>query len=295
MVALGRSSKIEADDDDGSVVEPLPRSLPRSSSKGRLKGFFARRRASNESRGESSTVSAGSSVFGKEVTFNLQANIIHEIEPLCQTPEDKQLYFFAPDELNESKTLGRQLATSDADAKLYLRAYESANRQVRIDRKLGSETMQELVQGISLGFRGLEQQSSHSNARRKEMIQEYVLNVVSKHMEESFGASNTSFSSFQSSSLSTNNKSGSSSSSSSAAKALRIYSSKLSAGSRHFAGVMAKADRMALIDDEEAALSSSGMSNRRASETGATTSTDRSSTVISLTRSTTIQHRRSSV
>jgi len=295
MVALGRSSKIEdGDDDNGSVVGPRPR----SSSKGRLKGFFARRRASNESRGESSTVSAGSSVFGKEVgvTFNLQANIIHEIEPLCQTPEDKQLHFFAPDELNESKTLGRQLATSDADAKLYLRAYESANRQVRIDRKLGSETMQELVQGISLGFRGLEQQSSHSNARRKEMIQEYVLNVVSKHMEESFGASNTSFSSLQSSSLSltttTNNKSGSSSR---AAKALRIYSSKLSAGSRHFAGVMAKADRMALIDDEEAALSSSGMSNRRASETGATSSTDRSSTVISLTRSTTIQHRRSSV
>lgn len=242
------------------------------------KRLFGRRLSRRSSDASESTVLTEANTIVKEVTFNLEQNQVFRVKPLCRSEEDKQKFFWVREVLKESKREGKQLTTSDDKAKAYIRAFDSAFRQVHTDRKLGSDTLKEIVVGISNGFRGLEQHTCPSSMRRKKMMKEHVLSVVSCYQDEIFGSSTFSIASMGSahtalsgsSSGTTRTTSSASASGRSPSKTLRTHASKLSAGNRHFAAAIGKADHMAVSNEESLETGSTiAASSRRESLMGA--------------------------
>ena len=272
--------------------------------KGRKGGFFGtsfRRRSSNGgsvSKGEESCCTAitEANTVLKEVTFNLERNVVHKIKPLCRTEEDKQRFFWVRDELGESRTESKRLTTSDDYVKDYIRAFDSAYRQVHTERKLGSETLRDMVQGMSQGFRGLEQHTCHSAARRKKMMKEHTLSVVNFYHEQTFGSSTFSMGSVGSAntSFSLRSAAASTSSSSNTHRVVRNHASKLSAGNRHFAAAIGKADRLA-VNNQESLETGSTIATRERRRQSEKAGSSTSQTSVATGSQQTIQHRRSSV
>jgi len=242
------------------------------------KRLFGRRLSRRGSNASESTELTEANTIVKEVTFNLEQNQVFRIKPLCRSEEDKEKFFWVREVLKESKREGKQLTTSDDKAKAYIRAFDSAFRQVHTERKLGSDTLKEIVVGISNGFRGLEQHTCPSSMRRKKMMKEHVLSVVSCYQDEIFGSSTFSIGSMGSSHTAlsvssagtTRTHSSASASGKSPCKTLRAHASKLSAGNRHFAAAIGKADHMAVSNEESLETGSTiAASSRRESLPGA--------------------------
>lgn len=174
----------------------------------------------------------------RKVRFNTDRNEIR----LFNLPDVPQLeLWWNSEELNTSRCDGKLSAAVDPFAQEYCRAYDRAYRQVHADRKLTAAYLTELVKGLDIGCRGLEQYCASN--KRKTMIRDHVVSVVKFYRERSYA----SFSSLTDSchSFDSSSHASGASNSCSVERAVRNHSSKLSAGNRHFAVAMGKAERLA--------------------------------------------------
>jgi hypothetical protein len=189
----------------------------------------------------------------RNVRFALECNQVRKIEawsaPHCEL-------WWTAEELALSRCEGKFAAATDADVQAYIQAFDRAYNQVRGDRKLKAGNLKELVQGLSQGHRGLEQHSS--SYRRKTIIREHVLSVLNCCHDRN-NIYNNSFNDSKRSLCSI----GSTDAPCCDDRAIRNHSAKLSAGNRHFAAAMGKAERMAIY--KEGALATSEFQRRRES------------------------------
>lgn len=180
----------------------------------------------------------------KNVSFASELKHVREFEPLAVPPGE---LWWTSEDINLTRSEGKLCAATDAAAQEYFRAFAQACNQVHKDRKLKAEYMQELVQGLAQDYRGLEHYAASS--RRGVSIREHVLSVVNCYHDRSSIYS----SSFSDSSLSLNSASSHSAGNATCYqdRAVRNQSAKLSAGDRHFAAAMGKADRLASVYKED--------------------------------------------
>ena len=247
--------KIECAVDEG-IVKDSPRKKVALYLKRRLG-----RRSSNESQGQVScstaTTAAGTITQVKEVSFNLNANVVHNHEPLWTTPEEKKESFFDKEDLVESRQHGRNMFSSDEHAKTYINTFDDAYKQVLMENEVTPETLQKLIEGLREGYRGLEQSCGRSCGRRKKIIQQYVLSIVNLYHSETYG-SETDFLPRNGSTggmpqYSRNEKA---TSPSATAKTVRKLATNLSAGNRHFALLLGTADCMAVYGKDVEVIAS---------------------------------------
>jgi hypothetical protein len=195
----------------------------------------------------------------KRVCFNLEANqvqlITSLVDPTNGTISAIDLWW-SSEEMHASRCDGKLDAVTQESAHDYCRAYERAHRQVHTARKLSSANLAELVTGLALGHRGLEQNCS---TKRKCAIYSHVASVIQCHrdnMVASFDSLEGSSKHSHGSTLSGSTLSGSTTHSPtrniSLDRMVRNHSAKLSAGNRHFAVALGRAQHLAAdLDDNQ--------------------------------------------
>jgi hypothetical protein len=159
-------------------------------------------------------------------------------------------------------------AAVESSVQDYCRAFERAHRQVHTDRKLTAAYLTELVAGLALGHRGLEQYGA-APAKRKHAIREHVMSVVKCHRDKLNGASSSSLDdnssnhsrhsagshrshrSHRSNATAATANTSFSNTNNSLERTVRNHSAKLSAGSRHFAAAMGKAEHLAAVMEDK--------------------------------------------
>jgi hypothetical protein len=204
----------------------------------------------------------------KRVSFDLQRNQVELIIGLMgDTTITAMELWWSSEELNSSRCDGKLAAAVESSAQDYCRAFERAHRQVHTDRKLTAAYLTELVTGLSCGHRGLEQYGA-APAKRKHAIREHVMSVVKCHRDKKLNASSSNSLDDNSShhsihSLGSQRSSRSNATAATAAtshtnqnnhsleRTVRNHSAKLSAGNRHFAAALGKAEHLAAIADDK--------------------------------------------
>jgi hypothetical protein len=211
----------------------------------------------------------------KSVSIDLQRNQVELVIGFAgDTTISAMELWWSSEELNSSRCDGKLAAAVEASAQDYCRAFERAHRQVHTDRKLTAAYLTDLVTGLSHGHRGLEQYGA-APAKRKNAIREHVMSVVKIHRDKQHALSSNSLddnsSNHSSHSLGSNRSSRSQRSHTTAAttatvsssnhhnsleRMVRNHSAKLSAGNRHFAAAMGKAEHLAAVMDDKSSPSS---------------------------------------
>lgn len=177
----------------------------------------------------------------KRLTFHCQNNVVFVVERF-NVPQAE--LWWSNEEIQASRNMGKICATVEPAALEYCKSFDRAFRQVHTERKLSAAYLSDLVKGLSLGYRGLEQHCASNE--RKNMIREHASSVIKCYEKRGLN-NNSNDSVYSGNSRSTGSSSSSSSfSSSSQARNVRNLSTNLSAGNRHFAVALAKAERMAL-------------------------------------------------
>lgn len=242
----------------GSSFRKTVRKVPSFRSSFSHRKESSRRNIASSSRQLFEIIDGIESVLPKptKVTFDLDNNEYYE--PVSGSQLDKGNLWWTREELQATRAHNKLLASSDDDAAAYIRAYERAYRMVNSDRKITSESLKDLVDGLRSGFRGLEDLVSvpdfpRSNANMKK----YVAAVV-KHYRDCTKKecrSNGSFrkqdsvrsvgSLLRGDSVRSFDTEGSSVSGH-VERSVRNFSRKLTAGSRHFAQSMGRAEKLAI-------------------------------------------------
>jgi hypothetical protein len=193
----------------------------------------------------------------KHVSFNLEANQVQLIATIAID------LWWSPEEMHASRRDDKLDAVVKESAHEYCRVYERARRQVHMARKLDAANLEHLVTGLAFGYRGLEQYSAVTATQRKLAVHDHVMSVVQCHRDSKSGA--------LSNSLDDSSKHSSCSSGSSTVRTpdstrrvnlertVRNQSTKLSAGNRHFATALGRAEHLAAAWDDDKTLTSAAM------------------------------------
>jgi hypothetical protein len=117
----------------------------------------------------------------RSVSFRIKANKVHSF---ATPNVNRQFLWWTSDELAASRTEAKLFVATDEGVQLYLEAMERSYAQVVDDRKLTSETLKQLVHGLAQGHRGYENHTSNLFARRKVHVRRHVRSVVSFYHQE---------------------------------------------------------------------------------------------------------------
>jgi hypothetical protein len=195
----------------------------------------------------------------KRVCFILEANQVQFIAGCTDAIKGSVAsidLWWSSEEMNSSHRDGKLDALVKESAHEYCQAFERARRQVHTVHKLTTANLADLVRGLALGYRGLEHCSAAAATQRKLAVRDHVLSVVQCYRDSKSGALSKCLDDSSKHSCSSS-RSGSTVDTANSTRhvhlkcTVRNQSTKLSAGNRHFAAALGRAEHLAASVEED--------------------------------------------